>query len=101
MDFHDELIKEKLSYLMYFLDHYIEQTVYNVLSDSDCDPQYSAVSTANLIECYKDVMTQLKGSCYYNDLQSYFAEKLLSSEEYQSFEEKRKKEDVYYIGKRY
>lgn len=41
---------------MKFIDDYMEKAVYEVLKDSKDDPHYSAVTTANIIKCYIDVM---------------------------------------------
>lgn len=80
------------------MENYIEEDVYNVLTDSKTDPQYSAVTTTNLIKCYIHVMTSLGCSLPYQDLKGYFEHNLISPKEYLEFEVCRKKESEYYIG---
>lgn len=92
---------EQVHYLMKHLDHYIENSVENVLSDSVEHPEFSAVTTANLIKCYIDVIKTLGYDVPYTDIKSYFFTKAYSLEEYVSFEERRKEESAYYIGKQY
>lgn len=90
--------QKKLLYLMNHLDSFIEDYVYDVLADSEEDPQYSAVTASNLINAYRDVMAQLGHPTAYSDLRSYFAENLLSEAEYAVFCQKIASEKEYYIG---
>lgn len=93
--------KEKLLYLLMFTDDYMEKFADDVMNDSEEDPHFSAVTLANMIKCYVDVMNELGVSLPYNDVKSFFKENLYSDEEYKLFEEKRKKEAEYYIGRQY
>ncbi len=95
------LDKEKLLYLLMFTDDYMEKFADDVMNDSEEDPHFSAVTLANMIKCYVDVMNELGVSLPYNDVKSFFKENLYSDEEYKLFEEKRKKEAEYYIGRQY
>lgn len=95
------LDKEKLLYLLMFTDDYMEEFADDVMNDSEEDPHFSAVTLANMIKCYVDVMNELGVSLPYNDVESFFKENLYSDEEYKFFKEKRKKEAEYYIGRQY
>ena len=97
----DRKIQEELFYLLMFIDDYIETCVYNVLGDSKTDPQYSAVTTSNLIKCYVNVMNALGEELPYSDVKSYFKENLFSAQEYAEFEQSHSKESEYYVGKIY
>lgn len=97
----DKNIEEKILYLMNFIDDYMEKAVYEVLADSKEDPQYSAVTTANIIKCYIDVMKHFDAELPYSDIKEYFEDSLFTAEEYKAFENSRIKESEYYIGKIY
>lgn len=97
----DNNIEEKILYLMNFIDDYMEKSVYKVLEDSKDDPHYSAVTTANIIKCYIDVMKHFDVELPYSDVREYFEDSLFTDEEYKAFEESRIKESEYYIGKIY
>ena len=93
--------KEKLLYLLMFTNDYMETFADEVMNDSEEDPHYSAVTLTNMIKCYVDIMDKLGVKLPYNDVESFFKDNLYSDEEYELFEEKRKKEAEYYIGKQY
>ncbi len=93
--------KEKLLYLLMFTDDYMETFADEVMNDSAEDPHYSAVTLTNMIKCYVDIMSELGVKLPYNDVKSFFKDNLYSDEEYELFEEKRKKEAEYYSGKQY
>lgn len=97
----DPNIIDRLMYLLKFMDSYIEESVYNVLEDSDQDPQFSAVTTTNLIKNYAIVMKYFGVDTFYTDVKSYFEHNLFSEEEYNRFEKSRIKELEYYIGEVY
>lgn len=97
----DIMSKEKLEYLMNHLEWFIEESVYDVLSDSDEDPEHSAVTTANLIQCYIDVALSLELPVSFCSVEDFLKDKCLSLQEIQKFEESRKHEAEYYIGKQY
>lgn len=63
---------EKLLYLLNHMDGFIEQLVYDVLTDSQTDPHYSAVTATNLIKCYIQVMNQFNKEIPYTDIRGYF-----------------------------
>ncbi len=97
----DFKFQEELLYLLKYMDDYIEKCVYNVLSDSQSDPHYSAVTTTNLIKCYVKVMDALDVELPYTDVKSYFKFNLLTANEYMAFEKSREKESHYYRGVQY
>ena len=92
---------EKLMYLLDYLDSCIESAVYDVLADSDTDPEHSAVTTANLIKCYIDVKKAMGQQTCYNSVNEYLRFHCFTSTEAQEFEQKRLRETTYYIGKQY
>ncbi len=63
---------EKLLYLLNHMDGFIEQLVYDVLTDSQTDPHYSAVTATNLIKCNIQVMQQFNKKIPYTDVKGYF-----------------------------
>lgn len=96
-----EEVSEKLTYMLNSLEHYISMDAYNVLEDSEEDPQYSAVTTANLIKCYIDVKRSLGEPTIYSTVEEYLYDIGFTSEEVKLFEKKRSVEASYYIGKQY
>lgn len=97
----DGMDKEKLVYLLNYLEWCIEQSVYDVLSDGvDC-PEHSAVTTQNLIKCYINIASSLEMPIAYRNVEEFLKEKCFTSQEIEHFEECRAKEAVYYIGKQY
>ena len=92
---------EKLLYLMPFIMDDIDTLVENVITDSEEDPHYSAVTAQNMIKCYVDVMTEMGINLPFHDVRSYFSASRYSECEYGTFEEKRKIESAYYIGKQF
>jgi len=93
--------KEKLTYLLDHLEYFIEQCVYDVLSDSAEDPHCSAVTTQNLIKCYIDVATSLELPISYHSVEDFLKEKCFTASEIKEFDESRRRESEYYIGKQY
>ncbi len=89
---------EKLLYLMRHTESDIEALIYHVLEDSETDSHYSAVTAVNMIYCYIDVMDSLGKSVGYNDHIGFLDAILLTDEEKDKFESKRKKELKYYTG---
>lgn len=92
---------EKLTYLLNNLEYHISMDAYNVLNDSEADPQYSAVTTANLIKCYIDVKRSLGEPTPYGTVEEYLYDICFTSEDVKLFEKKRAAEACYYVGKQY
>ena len=92
---------EKLTYLLQHLEGYIENVVYEVLADSEEDPQYSAVTATNLIKCHIEVEEALGHQLPYHNVEEYLRFNCLTEEEMQVFEKKRQHESAYYHGKQY
>lgn len=93
--------REKAEYLLHIMYHTMVEYVDQVLDDSETDPEYSAVTTTNVIKCYIQIMTDLGKAPQFNDVESFFQINGYTHEEYQRFEESRKKESQYYIGVQY
>ena len=92
--------EEQISYLLHHMDFYIENLLWQVLTDSEQDPHYSAVTTSNLIKCYIGVMSDLGKQLPYQNVEGYL-DHLLSEEEKNLFQSKFNSESQYYIGKIY
>ena len=92
---------EKVKYFVCMMYPTMEQYVDEVLNDSETDPEYSAVAASNIIKCYIQIMTDLDSAPSFNDVESFFKINGYTDEEYQRFEESRKKESQYYIGTQY
>lgn len=92
---------EKLKYLLDHVDYYIGMLIDNVLSDSQTDPHYSAVTAVNMIKCYIQIMNELGEHLPYKTVEEYFDFNAYTKEEYRLFEEKRIIESEYYVGKQY
>ena len=89
---------KQLLYLLKFMDDYIENLIYDVLSDSPQDPHYSAVTACNLIKCYIKVMNENNREINYCDIKGYFENHSFTKQEYERFLESAQKETEYYIG---
>ena len=92
--------EEQLSYLLYHTDYYIENLLWRVLEDSEQDPQYSAITTRNLIQCYIDVHSTMGEALPYSTVEEYL-DQVLTDEEKTLFKNKYETEIQYYIGKVY
>lgn len=97
----NHISQEAILYLMRFVDNHIEESICNVLEDSLEDPQYSAVTTANMILCYISVMRELQKDIPYTDIKGYFLHNQFSNDEWEKFENCRLKESPYYVGKQW
>lgn len=53
------LDKEKLLFLLVFIEDYLGELIDKVLSDSKTNPHYSAVTASNIIKCYIDINKSL------------------------------------------
>ena len=92
---------EKLEYFLIHMEDKLCRMTENVLQDSKEDPHYSAVTVTNLIKCYIQIMKELGEECPYDSVESFFEYNLYTKEEFEAFEENRKKESVYYRGVQY
>lgn len=92
---------EKLKYLMTYFEYYIDDLVQDVVDDDALDPEYSAVTAENLIKCYISVAKEFGFALPYSDVASYFQSCDYTSEEYQTFVDRKKKESDYYIGRQF
>lgn len=92
---------EKLEYLINDMEPKLCEMIGNVLSDSETDPEFSAVTTTNRIKCYIEVMNDLGKKLPYGTVKEFFDFNFFTDEEYDKFECSRKKESEYYIGVQY
>ena len=93
--------EKELVYLLKFMDEYIEQMLYEVLNDSEEDPEYSAVAASNLIKCYSKVRFDIGLQNCDIDVRDYMSGRCFSLDEIESFEQKREKEAKYYRGEQF
>lgn len=96
-----DINEEKLLYLLNDMENYIERLIYCVLSDSETDPHYSAVFTANKIKCYIQIMNELGKKRPYSTVEEFFDFHGYTEDEYMAFERHRQKESAYYRGVQY
>lgn len=92
---------EKLKYIIMYCRGDFEIMIERVLEDTEDDPQYSAVTTTNLIKCYIEIMVELGEKLPYANVEEFFDLNGFSKEELLLFEKKRKIESEYYIGVQY
>lgn len=92
---------EKLSYLLNYLENCLASAVCDVLLDSQEDPQFSAVTVSNLIKCYIDIKYSLGQQTSFNSVEEYLHYNCFTTAEIQAFEEKRAREESYYMGKQF
>lgn len=81
-------------HLLYYIDNLID----NILDDSEEDPRYSAVTANNLIICFVKVASEWGMEVPFSNAETYFGWTNRTTAEYRLFEEKRAKEQTYYIG---
>ena len=96
-----ETTRKKLLYLLEFMDSYIEESIYHVLSDSIDDPQYSAVTTNNLINCYIQVMREIMGNIDIVNTDDYMEQNCFTLTEINIFKSRVKEEAPYYVGEQF
>ena len=72
--------------MLQHLEGYIENVVYEVLADSEEDPQYSAVTVTNLIKCHIEVEEALDRQLPYHNVEEYLRDLCLTEEEMQVLE---------------
>ena len=94
----NDATKERLLYLLDHLDTFIEEEVYQVLSDSTEDPHHSAVTLCNLITSYLFVMKSLSNELASQNITEYLLEKCFTAEEIKLIQDKKAIESMYYIG---
>ena len=92
---------EKLSYLLDYLEDCMASAVCDVLQDSGEDPQFSAVTVSNLIKCYMDIKHSIGQQTCFTSVEEYLQYNCFTTAEIQAFEEKRAREESYYMGKQF
>lgn len=89
-------------YLFKHLEYYIDDLINHVMEDSETDPHYSAVTAYNLIVCYTQIKRKLDPTYSVSNVKEYIqSDRYYTEEDYNKFEEKRKKESTYYIGEQF
>ena len=90
-----------LEFILRDTDFSLQMYISEVLEDSLDNPDHSAVYASNLIKCYIKVMKDLGNVLPFNDVKGYILGSGFSEEDYELFENSRKKESVYYIGEQF
>ena len=93
-----EIDKEKLKYVLAFMDQWIMEEIDRALCDSETDPHKSAVAINNLIKCYIALEQQVGYSLPFHDPETFFRFNAYTKAEWEQFERKRTKESTYYLG---
>ena len=91
---------EELEFILGDISFHIDDLIIEVLEDDKSQPEHSSVYVSNLIKCYIKVMQDIGKPEPYDSVHGYF-KFFRDEEDYQAFEESRKKESEYYIGKQY
>lgn len=94
-------VVEALKYLLDYIECCVSNDTYNVLTDSDEDPHYSAVTTANVIKCYIKIKREIGDPTLYHTVDEYLYDNCFTTKDVQVFNEKKEKESAYYRGKQY
>ena len=93
--------EKELRFLLMWMDQYIGQLMYDVLNDSDEEPEKSAVALNNVIKCYIKVENEMGIHRGYSNVEEYLAYACCTPEEIALIEKKRAKEAVYYRGEQF
>lgn len=91
---------EKFKYVLEFIDYSIIQYIEDVITDSESDPEYSAVTLNNLMICYIHFLQTVRINVS-NSVKELFISYGYSDKDFDDFEYRRKKESNYYIGKQF
>ena len=93
--------EKELRFLLEHMDQYIASFIYDILHDSEEDPEWSAVALNNVIKCYIKVENEMGIQCGYSNVEEYLAYACCTPEEIALIEKKRVKEAVYYRGEQF
>jgi len=88
----------ELLYLKEHIHYYISDLLDNVITDSEDDPDYSAVTLCNLIFCYQKVFEPKKDSDSCELIKEYILETNHTIDDFETIVSKFKIESEYYIG---
>lgn len=92
---------EALNFVLRDIDFNLQTYIQEVLDDDIDSPNYSAVYTSNMIKCYIKLMNEIGNQTPFNDVKSYILYNNFSEQEYEKFENSRKKESLYYKDKQF
>lgn len=93
--------EKELRFLLEHMDQYIDDFAYEVLHDSEEEPEKSAVALNNVIKCYIKVENEMGIHRGYSNVEEYLANSCFTPEEIALIEKKRAKEAVYYRGEQF
>lgn len=90
-----------ISIILDYTKNKLISQINNVLHDSVSDPQYSSVTTNNMILCYIKLNSCMEHISYKKTVRDFFSDCGFSDVEYNRFEQSRVNESVYYVGVQY
>ena len=94
-------IEDDFEFILNYTQGEICREISCVLNDSDTDPHHSAVYTTNMIKCFIFIFEQMGIQLLYKDVCGFFIAHGFSQQQYFDFENRRKKESVYYRSIQY
>ena len=94
-------VMQATNYLLERLFVWLKQYIAKVITDSEEDPQYSAVTLNNRIICYYHAVSAVQPNCPIRSVREFFKVAGYSVAAYNLFEVSRNKESAYYIGKQF
>lgn len=90
-----------LNYILRDVNFNLQIYLQEIIEDELNTPDYSAVYTNNIIKCYIELMNQIGNKLPFDDVKGYILYNNFSEQEYQKFENSRKKESLYYKGEQF
>ena len=93
--------EKELRFLLEHMNQYIDDFAYEVLNDSEEEPEKSAVALNNVIKCYIKVENEMGIHRGYSTVEEYLTNSCFTPEEITLIEKKRVKEAVYYRGEQF
>lgn len=90
-----------LNYILKDLNFNLQIYLQDILEDELSEPNYSAVYTNNIIKCYIELMNEIGNKLPFEDVKGYILYNNFSEQEYQKYEDVRKKEALYYKGEQF
>lgn len=93
--------EKELRFLLMHMDEYIDSFIYEILHDSEEEPEKSAVALNNVIKCFIKVENEMGIHRGYSNVAEYLAHACCTPEEIKLIEKKSAKEAVYYGGEQF
>ena len=93
--------EKELRFLLMHMDEYIDSFIYEILHDSEEEPEKSAVALNNVIKCFIKVENEMGIHRGYSNVAEYLAHACYTPEEIELIEKRRAKEAVYYRSEQF